>query len=229
MPNNPPLRKNDSLLARPESCVLLWLAPRMPEWVTPNMLTALGLVGSIVAATGYLGAPSHPAFLWLATAGLAVNWFGDSLDGTLARYRKIERPRYGFFLDQNTDVLEQLVFAVGLGLSGFIRFELTMLGLAAYLMLSIQVLIHANVSGVFSLSRFGIGLTEWRVGFAILNAAMFFFPPAAIVIAGTPTTYPNIIAAIVIATMIVSFVAGLFNGLRELGAQEPAKRKPERR
>jgi phosphatidylglycerophosphate synthase len=223
----PPTRQNDSLLAPLESRALAWLAVRMPEWVTPNLLTGLGFVGAVMAAAGYAASSSQPALLWVATLGLAVNWFGDSLDGTLARFRRIERPRYGFFLDQNTDALEQLIFGVGLGLSGFIRFELVLLGLAAYLMLSQQALIRAHVSGVFALSKNGIGLTEWRIGFVILNAVMYFVPPSPINV-GVTTTYPNVVAAIVIASMVVSFVGGLFGGLRALRADEPGRQASRR-
>src|SRR5262245_23245369 len=104
----------------------------MPGWITPDRLTIIGLAGAIMAGPGYAASTRNPAFLWLASLGLLVNWFGDSLDGTLARHRRIERPRYGFYLDNAVDVVEQLIFAIGLGLSGIIYFELALLGLSVF-------------------------------------------------------------------------------------------------
>ena len=98
-----PARLNNSILQRLEQPALAWMASRLPARVTPDLLTGIGLFGSLVAAGAYMAAASHPAYLWLASFGLAMNWFGDSLDGSIARMRKIERPRYGFFLDQNIE------------------------------------------------------------------------------------------------------------------------------
>ena len=104
-----PRRSNQGFLAPIESWALHLLASRMPAWVTPNYLTAFGFVGAIIVFLSYALVPSLPGLVWLATAGLAINWFGDSVDGTLARYRGIERPRFGYYLDNSLDVLEQLL------------------------------------------------------------------------------------------------------------------------
>jgi archaetidylinositol phosphate synthase len=94
----------------------------MPLWFTPDRLTAVGVVGAIVTCFAYAWSGSHSALLWIATFGLAINWFGDSLDGTLTRFRNIERPRYGYYLDNAIDCLLGLPVAIGIGLCGYVRF-----------------------------------------------------------------------------------------------------------
>ncbi|CAM9794596.1 unnamed protein product, partial [Phaeothamnion confervicola] len=172
-----PARNNDGLLQPLERPVLLWLAERMPPWMTPDLLTGIGFLGACLAAISYGLVRWEPAFLWLASIGLLINWFGDSLDGNLARYRNIERPRYGFFLDQNLDAVAQLLFAIGIGLSGLIRFELSMFTLGTYFLLSILSLVRAIVTNVFAMTYGTIGLTELRLAFLILNVTMYFAPP----------------------------------------------------
>jgi len=108
-------RVNHGLLTPLERPALAWLSERMPAWVSPDLLTALGFLGSLVIFAGYVLTSIDVRFMWLASFGLVINWFGDSLDGTLARFRKIERPRYGYFIDHAVDsVAEALVF-IGLG------------------------------------------------------------------------------------------------------------------
>lgn len=216
-----PRRSNQGFLWPLEQPTLLWMAGRMPNWVSPNFLTGVGFVGSCMAATGYTLSRWQPAFLWLATLGLLVNWFGDSLDGTLARFRRIERPRYGFFLDQNLDAFEQLIFAVGIGLCGFIRFELAMFTLAVYFLMSILSLVRAVVSNVFAMTYGGIGLTELRVAFLILNALMFFVPPKPIHIVGLSAYYPELFSIAWISSMLLAFLVSFKSELHQLDADIP--------
>lgn len=213
-------RVNNGLLQPLERPALGWLARHMPERVGPNLLTAVGFAGSCLAAVGYLLARWEPAFLWLASAGLAINWFGDSLDGTLARFRKIERHRYGFFLDQNIDAFEQLLVAIGIGLSGYVRPELTMLTLAIYFMMSIMGLCRALVLNIFSMAYIGVGLTELRAAFVILNALMFFFPPEGLSLTSFQLNYAELLALIWIAIMLFAFVTQMKRDLRVLAREE---------
>src|SRR5262249_40073775 len=156
---------------------LAWLATHMPRWVTPNLLTLLGVVGAIVTCFGYAWSRSHPALLLIATLGLAINWFGDSLDGTVARFRKIERPRYGYYLDNALDCLLALPVAVAIGISGYVRFDICFLALSTYTMISALTFLRANVTGVFQISYAGLGPTELRIALAVVNALMIIFPP----------------------------------------------------
>lgn len=216
-----PQRSNEGFLQPLERPVLLWMAQRMPTWVTPDFLTGVGFLGACMAAGGYALSRWHPAFLWLATLGLLVNWLGDSLDGSLARFRKIERPRYGFFLDQNLDALEQLIFTIGVGLSGFIRFEVAIATLAMYFLMSILSLTRAVVSNVYAITHLGFGLTELRVAFAILNALMFFFPPHPILIARLDFNYAEILSVAWVTSILVTFLVSFRSELRELNEKKP--------
>jgi archaetidylinositol phosphate synthase len=171
----------------------------------------------------------EPSFLWLASTGLLINWFGDSLDGTLARFRRIERPRYGFVLDQNLDALEQLIFAIGVGFSGFVRFELAILTLAAFFLMSILGLVRAVVSNVFALSHAGVGLTEVRVAFLLLNASMYFLPPKPLLIAGFWLNYAELLALFWVAYILIAFPLALVGQLRELTVGDPERTYPEPR
>lgn len=219
-----PKRSNRGLLQSLERPALLWLVRHIPGWVTPNILTGVGFIGACIAAASYWFSSWHPEFLWLATIGLLINWYGDSLDGTLARFRQIERPRYGYFLDQNLDAFAQLLLAAGFGLSGYIRFEITMFAAATFFLLSISSLVQAIVSDVFELTCYGIGLTEIRVGFSALNALMFFFPPTPLRIAGLWLTYPEVLALVWAGSMLIIFVFGTKAGLKDISAEEVSGR-----
>jgi phosphatidylglycerophosphate synthase len=190
------------------------------------MLTATGFGGMVITAAGYGLASRNPAMLWLASAGLLVSWFGDSLDGTVARVRGIERPRYGFFIDNATDVLEYTIFAVGMGLSGYLRWELALAGLAAFYLVMLIELIKVRVTDVLQIAIAGVGLTEIRAVFILLNAVMFFVPPTPFSIAGVTTTYPNVISAFWTTLQVATYLVIMITTLRALAATEPPRRAP---
>ena len=187
-------RWNEGVLQAWERPALAFLAAHLPRWVTPDLLTAIGVAGALAAALAYAFSGWHPALLWIATLGLAINWFGDSLDGTLARLRKIERPRYGYYLDNAIDCFIALPVAVGLGFSGYVRFDVCFLSLSIYTMISALTFLRANVTDVFQISYSGLGPTEMRVATALLSALMFFYPPAAFQVTGVMLKYPDVIA-----------------------------------
>ena len=125
-------RIQTSVLNAAEKKVLVWLAQRQPRWVTSDMLTAIGVVGAIVVAVGYILSNRHIGWLWLASLGFVINWYGDSLDGTLARVRGTQRPVYGFFLDHNIDGITIAIMCIGAGLSGILNLYIAMAVLAVY-------------------------------------------------------------------------------------------------
>jgi phosphatidylglycerophosphate synthase len=168
------LRVNESLLSPLERPALRWLAARMPAWMTPDILTGIGVVGALVIFASYCLTALHPAFLWLASLGFLINWFGDSLDGTLARYRHIERPRYGFFIDHSIDAVNEVLVFIGLGLSPYARFDIILLALVGYLLVSIHVFVRTAVNGTFKISYIGLGPTEVRLIAITTNALTFF-------------------------------------------------------
>jgi archaetidylinositol phosphate synthase len=167
-------RINDILLGPLERPTLKWLAAHMPAWVTPDILTAIGVVGSVMVAISYILSNYDRNFLWLASLGFLVNWFGDSLDGTLARYRHIERPIFGFFVDHVIDAFSGTIIFLGLGLTPYVGFIVASLALIAYLLLSVLVFVRTSVVGIFKLSYGKLGPTEIRALAVLLNTYMYF-------------------------------------------------------
>ncbi|HQJ02669.1 MAG TPA: CDP-alcohol phosphatidyltransferase family protein, partial [Anaerolineaceae bacterium] len=140
------------LLGKLERPALKWLAAKTPAWVSPDFLTVIGFLGSVVVFVGYVFTNRHPAFLWLASLGFIINWLGDSLDGTVARYRNIERPKYGFFVDHTVDALDEMLVFLGLGLSPYVDFSLAILTLLGYMLMTVLAYITTIVSGVFRIA-----------------------------------------------------------------------------
>jgi phosphatidylglycerophosphate synthase len=167
-------RVNDILLGPLERPTLKWLAAHMPVWVTPDILTLIGVAGALSITVSYVLSIYDSTFLWLASFGFFLNWFGDSLDGTLARYRRIERPIFGFFADHTTDAFSATVIFLGLGLTPHVSFSAACLGLIGYLLLSVLVYVRTSVVGEFKISYSMLGPTEIRVLAVLLNTVMYF-------------------------------------------------------
>ena len=165
-----------SFLAPLEKRLLVWLAHRMPPWVNSDHLTLLGFLAMLFAGLSYWLARWNPLALLLVIGWLAVNWFGDSLDGTLARIRNKQRPRYGFYVDHITDAFGTLFLVGGMGLSGYMS-PLVALGLLiAYFMLSIEVYLATYTIGTFHLSFWKFSPTELRILLAVGNIILLFRP-----------------------------------------------------
>jgi archaetidylinositol phosphate synthase len=169
-------RAQVSLLAPHEKRVLLWLAERMPRSINPDHLTGLGLVSLLGAGLSYWYAAHNPAGLLLVILFLATNWFGDSLDGTLARVRKQQRPRYGFYVDHVVDAFGTFFLLGGLALSGYMSPAIAFGLLVVYFMLSIEVYLATYTIGTFHLSFGKFSPTELRVLLAIGNVVLLFLP-----------------------------------------------------
>ncbi len=166
-------RVNVTILGPLEKRVLAFLAMKTPNWVSPNTLTLVGFLGAILICVGYWLCRINEHFLWLSSFGWVCNWYGDSLDGTLARLRNIERPRYGFYVDHNVDALSEMLVAAGFGLSPYIRLDTALLALAAYLLLNIQMYTHACATTVFRISYLKIGATEVRAFGVLMNVVLY--------------------------------------------------------
>lgn len=165
-------REMGFLLAPAERRVLRALAERVPPFLRPNHFTALGTFGAVATGTAYALTAYNATWLWVASLMLALNWLGDSLDGTLARVRKIERPRYGYYLDHIVDAFSTAAIGIGLGLSPYVDFGVAMGLVLVYLVLSINVYLESTVFGVFKLSYGRIGPTEVRLLLILVNAAL---------------------------------------------------------
>ena len=175
----PALRIQQNLLAVSERRLLNWLCARLPAWLKPDHLTALGFAGALVSASGYVLSNWHSGWLWFAISGYFVNWFGDSLDGSLARFRKIERPSFGYFIDHSTDSLANTILVTCIGLSPFLRLDVALLALAGYLLLSIHSFLAARVVNEFRLSYLAGGPTELRIMLIVMTLFMLGLGPMA--------------------------------------------------
>jgi phosphatidylglycerophosphate synthase len=169
------IRINNGLLGRIEKRILLWIAARLPERMNSDHLTALGLLAMIAAGTCYAYSGAHPAMLWAVNLCLAINWFGDSLDGTVARVRNRQRPRYGFYVDHVVDIFGALALLAGMALSGRMSPLVAAGVLVAFLFLSIESYLATYTIGEFHLSFGGFGPTELRLLLAIGNLFLLHY------------------------------------------------------
>ena len=177
-------REQQSLLAPLEKRALIWLAQHVPGWVNSDHLTVLGLAALFGAGLSYWWARSNPAGLYAVIVCLALNWLGDSLDGTLARVRNRQRPRYGFYVDHVVDEFGSLFLLGGLALSGFMSERVALGLLIAYLMLSIEVYLATYALGTFHLSFWKLGPTELRLLLVAGNIVLLVNPAAGIASTG---------------------------------------------
>lgn len=171
------VRIQTSLLNPYEKKLLIWTAERLPRWVTSDMLTWFSLFGSVVIAAGYLLTNYHPAWLWLSSLGFVFHWFGDSLDGTIARVRNQQRPLYGFYIDHNMDCVSEFFIFGGMGLSAYMHFWMGLLLFVVYLGMEVYVMICAHLKNEFKLTYGAFGPTELRVLMILLNTVWFFVEP----------------------------------------------------
>lgn len=170
-------RIQTSVLNGLEKKVLVWLAERQPRWVNSDMLTLVGVFGSLMIAAGYILTDCNIAWIWLASAGFVVNWYGDSLDGTLARVRKVQRPVYGYYVDHTVDCINEFLMFAGIGISALMRFDLAMVLLIFYFLMTLNVSINAHLKGEFRLTYLKLGPTEFRLLVIIANTLLFFVKP----------------------------------------------------
>jgi len=168
------VRVNDILLSKMEKAALNWLVMRLPAWVTPDMLTFFGFLSAILIGVSYALTNLDKNFLWLANLGFLLNWFGDSLDGTLARHRKIERPIYGFYIDHVVDIISEVFIFLGLALSPYVDIRLGLIALIAYLCMTNLVFLITAVEGVFKISYGKLGPTEARIIAVAANIFMYY-------------------------------------------------------
>jgi archaetidylinositol phosphate synthase len=207
-------REKAFLLARPEGRVLEWIATRIPSRVKPDHLTALGVLASLGIAAAYVLSNGDRTWLWAASALLVVHWLGDSLDGTLARVRRSERPRYGYYLDHLVDAFATAAIGIGLGLSPYMLLAVGLAIVVAYLILSINTYLETHAFGVFSLGYGRFGPTEARVILIAVNTAL------AIGLIGNGLL--DVLGIGLAAAMILALIGRAGRNLRRLAELEPA-------
>ena len=194
----------------------------MPAWVTPNLLTVLGLVGALGSFTGYAASIFHSNWLWVAIGGYVVQWFGDSMDGSLARFRQIERPSFGYFVDHSCDGLATFLILAGLGLSPFVRLDVALFALVGYLLLSIHAYLSARVLGELKLSHLAAGPTELRLILIVFTLFMLFGDTGSSVI-GRFSIYDLIVAAAGMLLIILFVVHTVLAGRRIAASEQGAR------
>ena len=171
------VRIQTSILNALEKKVLIWLAERQPKWMTSDILTYIGTFGAVVIAAGYILSAWNINFLWLSSLGFVINWYGDSLDGTLARVRKTQRPIYGYYLDHTIDAMNEVMIFVGVGLSGLMHLEIALLALVMYFLMTINVSINAHLKKEFRLTYAKMGPTEFRLIMIVINTLFALIRP----------------------------------------------------
>jgi archaetidylinositol phosphate synthase len=206
-------REKTFLLARPEARVLGWLATRLPGAVKPDHLTALGVLAAAGIAAAYALTNRDAAWLWAASGLLVVHWLGDSLDGTLARVRRTERPAYGYYLDHLVDAVATTLIGVGLGLSPYLSLAAGMTLVIAYLVLSINTYLETQTLGVFRLGYGRLGPTEARLGLIVTNTAL---------VLGAPHALLDALVLGLAAVMGLALALRAAGTLKRLAAREPA-------
>ena len=200
-------RRQTSILAPLERTCLGWLAQKMPSWVKPDHLTILGFAAMLVAGVCYALAKWWPAALLLVNLCLAINWFGDSLDGTLARNRNKQRPRYGFYVDHIIDAFGILFILCGLALSGYMSWTIALAVLVAYFLISIDVYLATYTIGTFRLSFYKFSPTELRILLAIGNIRAMFDPTTEAL--GNPYRFFDIGAIVALVLMAAVLVVSV--------------------
>jgi phosphatidylglycerophosphate synthase len=215
-------RDNRGWLARAEKQTLIWLAHRLPAWVNSDHLSAVGLLGMIATGAAFAAGGTYKWALALVVVALAVNWFGDSLDGTLARVRNRQRPRYGYYLDHALDVLGTSFLFGGLALGGLMNPIVAMTLLAAYFAVMAEVFLATNARGVFRMSFLGFGPTELRVVLSIGALALLRDPR--VVIGGLgPFQLFDVGGVVAIAGLALTFLVSSAANARALYAEEPLR------
>ena len=213
-------RVNDILVGRLERKLLTWLCGRMPVWVTPDILTFTAFAAGVIIAVSYALTKVSPNYLWIASLGFILHWFGDSLDGTLARYRNIERPRYGYFVDHSIDTLVEVLIGLGIGFSLYVRLDCALFALVAYLMMSVLVNIRTCVTGIFQISYGKIGPTELRLVIIVANTLFFFVENPVVGYVNGALTLCDLLALSIGISLILIFMVTTFRTALELRQSE---------
>ena len=215
-------REPSFLLAKPEKRLLTWIAARLPRWILPDDLTALGVLAALGICVAYQLSNDSLDWLWVASGLLVLQWFGDSLDGTLARVRKIERPTYGYYLDHMVDAIATAAIGLGLGLSPLMLLSTGTLIVVAYLILSINVYLESYAFGRFSIGYGYVGPTEVRLILVGLNTAVALGAGLDFVVADLQLTLFDVIGLGIAAAMIAMLLGRAVRNLRQLAKEEPA-------
>ncbi len=199
-------RVNKIALARFEQWALPRMAERLPMWMTPDKLTIIGLISAVVIGGSYVLTQYSLAWLWVASAGFVVHWWGDSLDGTLARVRNIRRERYGFYVDHQSDAISTFLIFVGLGLSPLMELSVALFLIVAYFLMMIHVNLVTITQDVFKISFAGAGPTELRLFMITANTVVFFLANPVVTVVGYDLRLFSVIGIVGTAVLLSIYV-----------------------
>lgn len=206
---------NTAITAKAEEKAKEIICPRIPKWISPDHLTFIGIIGIVIVSIGFILGYLNRYYLGLVPLGLIINWFGDSFDGSIARYRKRTRPNYGYYIDKMVDAIVMIVFGLGLGLSGFVKIEIAILLTAIYLAMMINVDLLVYVKGEAKNSFGWFGPTEIRIIGIIISAVMFFIPVKSYDIYGYLVTQYDIVVLVLSVLMFLILISEIVkNGIR---------------
>jgi len=217
-------RRSTFITTQFEQWALPRVAARLPLWIVPDTLTFLGVVAATFIAAGYMLSNRDPMWLWAVNLALVVHWFGDSLDGTLARVRKIERPKYGFYLDHLTDAYSTFAVGLGLGLSPYMLLSVGLAIVIGYYLMSINVYLETHVFKEFRYGYGVVGPTEARLLLIILNTLAFFSKDLPFTVMNTQMTLFDVGGLIGVITMMLMLSRRVIRNLTNLARLEPARR-----
>jgi phosphatidylglycerophosphate synthase len=214
------VREYGGLLEIPEKKALIWLAEHTPRWIHSDHLTLLGLLSMLAAGASYWAASRNRYALILVVVSLAANWLGDSLDGTLARFRNCQRPRYGYYVDHVIDLFGTAALLGGLALSGYISHLIALILLAAFALVEAEVFLATHVQQIFRLSCFRIGPTELRIVLSIGTLYLLYHPHVHIAGMG-PFLLFDVGGAIASVGLFSAFIYSAVRNTRLLYQAEP--------
>lgn len=225
-------RIQTSFLNATEKKVLVWLARRQPEWMTSDILTGIGTFGAVIIAAGYILSGWDPKFLWLSSLGFVINWYGDSLDGTLARVRDMQRPVYGYYIDHTVDAICEVLIFVSVGLSGLMHIWIAMAALVMYLLLTINVCMNAHLKREFKLTYAKMGPTEFRLIMILINTLLVLITPlrefsSSFVLLGHEVVFGvlDYVGVVVVAVLVVIYLVTVSKDLKGYAVADPMPKK----
>ena len=211
-----------SVLASIERRCLVWMAERLPGWIHSDHLTALALVAMLMAGASYWATRFSRWSLLAVVFWLGINWFGDSLDGTLARVRRHERPRYGFYVDHIVDCIGVLFLVSGMAASGYMSAPVAMALLVAYFLLSIEIYLATYCLAVFRIAFWRIGPTELRLLLALGTLGLWSNPTVEIL--GEEHQLFDVGGVVGIAALGITLLVSVARNVRTLSRAEPPPR-----
>ena len=221
-------RIQTSILNAAEKKALVWMANRLPAWVSSDMMTWFGVFGAFLVGLGFVLTYFSIYWLWLSVGGLVIHWFGDSLDGTIARVHNQQRPLYGYYLDHNMDVITEALMFIGAGLSPLMHMSIALAIFAAYLAMTVYVSINAHIKSEFKLTYGKLGPTEFRVIIALANIILMYVPGLAtysLTVEMCSRTFVlhtlDLIGLAILFILIIIYFVSFFKDLRWFAQKDP--------